>query len=104
MILAVGQEMQIYSSSDLKDWTLESKFGEGQGAHGGVWECPDLIELPIEGTELKKWVLICNLNPGGPFGGSATQYFVGTFDGKKFVNESPSKTKWWIGERIITPQ
>ena len=94
MILAVGQEMQIYSSSDLKDWTLESKFGEGQGAHGGVWECPDLIELPIEGTELKKWVLICNLNPGGPFGGSATQYFVGTFDGKKFVNESPSKTKW----------
>ena len=70
------------------------KFGEGQGAHGGVWECPDLIELPIEGTELKKWVLICNLNPGGPFGGSATQYFVGTFDGKKFVNESPSKTKW----------
>ena len=52
MILAVGQEMQIYSSSDLKDWTLESKFGEGQGAHGGVWECPDLIELPIEGTEV----------------------------------------------------
>lgn len=57
MILAVGQEMQIYSSSDLKDWTLESKFGEGQGAHGGVWECPDLIELPIEGTELKNGCL-----------------------------------------------
>ena len=64
---------------DLKSWTLESKFGEGQGAHGGVWECPDLLELPVEGTELKKWVLVCNLNPGGPFGGSATQYFVGTF-------------------------
>lgn len=94
MILAVGQEMQIYSSPNLKDWTYESCFGEGQGAHGGVWECPDLIELPIENTELKKWVLICNLNPGGPFGGSATQYFVGDFDGKTFVNDSPKKTKW----------
>ena len=57
-------------------------------------ECPDLFELPVEGTELKKWVLVCNINPGGPFGGSATQYFVGTFDGKKFVNESPAATKW----------
>ena len=94
MILAVGQEMQIYSSANLKDWSYESSFGEGQGAHGGVWECPDLIELPIEGTELKKWILICNINPGGPFGGSATQYFVGTFDGKRFVNESPEATKW----------
>ncbi|WP_300701867.1 GH32 C-terminal domain-containing protein [Bacteroides sp.] len=94
MILAVGQEMQIYSSPNLKDWAYESSFGEGQGAHGGVWECPDLIEVPIENTELKKWVLICNLNPGGPFGGSATQYFVGNFDGKTFVNDSPKTTKW----------
>lgn len=94
MLLAVGQEMQIFSSSNLKDWTFESSFGEGQGAHGGVWECPDLFELPVDGTNEKKWVLLCNLNPGGPFGGSATQYFVGTFNGKEFVNESPSKTKW----------
>lgn len=94
MILAVGQEMQFYSSPNLKEWTYESSFGKGQGAHGGVWECPDLLELPIEGTELMKWVLVCNINPGGPFGGSATQYFVGTFDGKKFVNESPEITKW----------
>jgi len=94
MILAAGQEMRIYSSSDLKEWAMESRFGDGQGAHGGVWECPDLIELPIEGTELKKWVLICNINPGGPFGGSATQYFVGNFDGKKFINESPNVNKW----------
>ena len=94
MLLAVGQEMQIFSSSNLKDWAFESSFGEGQGAHGGVWECPDLFELPVDGTNEKKWVLLCNLNPGGPFGGSATQYFVGTFNGKEFVNESPSKTKW----------
>ena len=94
MLLAVGREMQIFSSSNLKDWAFESSFGEGQGAHGGVWECPDLFELPVDGTNEKKWVLLCNLNPGGPFGGSATQYFVGTFNGKEFVNESPSKTKW----------
>lgn len=94
MILAVGQEMQFYSSSNLKEWTLESSFGEGHGAHGGVWECPDLMEMTIEGTNEKKWVLLCNINPGGPFGGSATQYFTGTFDGKKFTNESPATTKW----------
>ena len=94
MILAVGQEMQLYSSANLKEWTYESSFGEGQGAHGGVWECPDLIQLPVKGTEQKKWALICNLNPGGPFGGSATQYFVGDFDGHRFVNDSPALTKW----------
>lgn len=94
MILAVGQEMQIYSSPNLKEWAYESSFGEGHGVHAGVWECPDLFELPVRGTELKKWVLLCNINPGGPFGGSATQYFVGTFDGKTFTNESPNLTKW----------
>lgn len=94
MILAVGQEMQIFSSKNLKEWKKESSFGAKQGAHGGVWECPDLVQLPVEGSKEKKWVLICNLNPGGPFGGSAAQYFVGTFDGKKFTNESPTQTKW----------
>lgn len=94
MILAVGQEMQIFSSKNLKEWKKESSFGTKQGAHGGVWECPDLVQLPVEGSKEKKWVLICNLNPGGPFGGSAAQYFVGTFDGKKFTNESPTRTKW----------
>lgn len=94
MILAVGQHMEIYSSVNLKEWKKESEFGAMQGAHGGVWECPDLVEIPVKGTREKKWVLICNLNPGGPFGGSAAQYFVGSFDGKKFVNESPTQTKW----------
>ena len=89
LILAAGQEMRIYASKDLKDWTYESSFGQGYGNHGGVWECPDLFK--IDG----KWVLICNINPGGPFGGSATQYFIGDFDGKKFTCESmPKVTKW----------
>ena len=96
LILAAGQEMRIYSSKDLKDWKYESSFGKEYGNHGGVWECPDLFELRNgENEKMRKWVLICNINPGGPFGGSATQYFVGQFDGHKFTCESkPEVTKW----------
>ncbi len=89
MILAVGQEMQLYSSADLKEWKYESSFGQEYGNHSGVWECPDLFKIG------EKWVLLCNINPGGPFGGSATQYFVGQFDGHRFTCESmPKVTKW----------
>ena len=95
LILAVGQEMHIYSSQNLTEWTYESAFGKEYGNHGGVWECPDLFEIKDETSNIKKWVLICNINPGGPFGGSATQYFVGQFDGHKFTCESmPKVTKW----------
>jgi len=107
LILAAGQEMRIYSSKNLKEWKYESSFGKEYGNHSGVWECPDLF--PIEHSTLniehsaarsnngqsKKWVLLCNINPGGPFGGSATQYFVGQFDGHRFTCESmPKVTKW----------
>ena len=89
LILAVGQEMHIYSSKDLKQWKFESTFGKEYGGHGGVWECRDLFKID------DKWVLLCNINPGGPFGGSATQYFIGQFDGHKFTCESmPKVTKW----------
>ena len=95
LILAAGQEMRIYSSKDLKDWKYESSFGKEYGNHGGVWECPDLFEMRNEKLGMRNWVLICNINPGGPFGGSATQYFVGQFDGHKFTCESmPKVTKW----------
>ena len=89
LILAAGQEMRIYSSKNLKEWKYESSFGKEYGNHSGVWECPDLFKIS------EKWVLLCNINPGGPFGGSATQYFVGQFDGHKFTCESmPKVTKW----------
>ncbi len=95
---ALDREMLIFSSHDLKTWTLQSAFGKGLGAQDGVWECPDLMRLPVEGTGEHKWVLICNLNPGGPFGGSATQYFVGDFDGKTFTADTDAEgrvpTKW----------
>ena len=95
MIMAEGQHMDIYSSADLKEWKLESQFGAEYGNHGGVWECPDLMKMKVRGTDQYKWMLLCNNNPGGPFGGPATQYFAGQFDGHKFTCESaPEVTKW----------
>ena len=95
---ALEHEMLIFTSPDLKQWTLQSAFGKGLGAQDGVWECPDLFELPVANTNVKKWVLVCNINPGGPFGGSATQYFVGDFDGKTFKVDVDAEgnvpTKW----------
>ena len=89
VVLAVGQEVQFYSSTNLKEWKYESSFGRQYGNHDGVWECPDMLCFG------DKWVLLLNINPGGPFGGSATQYFVGTFDGRSFTCEdTPSETKW----------
>ena len=93
MALATGSKISFYSSPDLKNWTFESNFGVGFGAHGGVWECPDLFQMPVEGTNFKKWVLLVSINPGGPNGGSATQYFVGNFDGKTFTADS-NVTSW----------
>ncbi len=85
MVLACQQEMRFYQSDDLKQWHFVSSFGLGYGCHGGVWECPDLLQMDDNGQT--KWVLICNINPGGPFGGSATQYFVGDWNGKEFKCE-----------------
>jgi fructan beta-fructosidase len=82
MTLATKDRISFFSSKDLKNWTKESEFGEKFGAHGGVWECPDLFPLEYNGQ--KHWILLINVNPGGPNSGSATQYFVGQFDGHSF--------------------
>ena len=83
MTLATLDHITFYSSPNLKDWTKESTLGKEFGAHGGVWECPDLFPLEYKGEQV--WILVVNINPGGPNGGSATQYFTGQFDGKKFT-------------------
>jgi fructan beta-fructosidase len=91
MTLATKDRITFYSSPDLKNWKKESEFGSNEGAHGGVWECPDLFELDDKGK--KNWVLVVNINPGGPNKGSATQYFLGNFDGNKFIPYG-TNTKW----------
>lgn len=85
MSLAQDDHIGFYSSANLIDWTLESTFGKEWGVHAGVWECPDLIKMQVEGTDTFKYVLLVSINPGGPNGGSATQYFVGDFDGTTFT-------------------
>jgi fructan beta-fructosidase len=91
MTLATKNRVTFYSSKNLKDWKRESDFGENIGAHGGVWECPDLFPLDDNGKNV--WVLIANINPGGPNLGSGTQYFLGSFDGNKFTTNQ-TETKW----------
>jgi len=114
MVLAAGDRVHFYASPNLKDWTFLSEFGADCGAHGGVWECPDLFSLPVKNEfwedglddddcvpctpPQKKWVLLVSINPGGPNDGSATQYFVGDFDGTTFtLDESqPCDEARWV--------
>jgi len=92
MTIVAHDHVSFYSSSNLIDWTFESNFGKGYGAHGGVWECPDLFLMTTEDNE-KKWILICSIISKAPNGGSGTQYFVGEFDGHQFYCET-SGIKW----------
>ena len=89
--IAAQDQISFYASSDLKNWKKLSDFGKTIGSHDGVWECPDLFPIQYEGKTV--WVLIVNINPGGPNGGSASQYFVGNFDGKEFKCDY-KQTKW----------
>ncbi|OOG74812.1 glycosyl hydrolase family 32 [Algoriphagus sp. A40] len=84
MTLAAQDRVQFFSSPDLKNWQLKSEFGAGIGAHGGVWECPDLIPLQSPNGD-QKWILLVSINPGGPQKGSATQYFIGNFENGTFT-------------------
>jgi len=85
MSLAAQDRIHFYASNDLKQWEFLSDFGAQLGAHGGVWECPDLFPVKVQGSGEEKWVLLVSINPGGPNGGAATQYFVGDFDGTTFT-------------------
>ena len=82
MSLAVADHVEFYSAPNLINWRKESEIGKNLFAHGGVWECPDLLHFNVNGKTI--WVLLVSMNPGGPNGGSATQYIVGDFDGHTF--------------------
>ena len=98
MIFAAGDHVKIYSSPNLKDWRHESDFGKEMGAHGGVWECPDLFQMAVDGdTAEQKWVMLVSINPGAPNGGSGTQYFIGDFDGNTFtLTEGDGQEVYWL--------
>ncbi len=94
MLLVAGDHLQIWSSENLLQWEKVSEFGKEQGAHGGVWECPDMFKLVVEETKEAKWVLLISINPGAPNGGSGTQYFIGDFNGETFTSDQ--KIPRWI--------
>lgn len=97
MVLAAGDRVKIYGSPDLQQWRHLSDFGPGQGAGDGVWECPDLFELPVENMPgVKRWVLQVDVFSGAANGGSGGQYFIGDFDGATFSNENNPATTLWL--------
>ncbi|MEF2964994.1 PfkB family carbohydrate kinase [Paenibacillus sp. M1] len=97
MVIVAGDHVRFYQSENLREWSLTSEFGKGVGSHDGVWECPDLFELPIDDTGRSKWVLIISIgdNPDCPEG-SRTQYFIGEFDGNTFMNDNPADHIMWL--------
>ena len=95
MIVSADKETRFYKSKNLKKWTYVSAFGKGMGQQPCQYECPDFFQLPVNGDKKKmKWVMTMNINPGCWFGGSATEYFVGDFDGKNFTCPDAHDVKW----------
>ncbi len=100
MVFAAQNHIKLWGSPNLINWTHLSDFGREWGSHGGVWECPDLFPIQVGNTGETKWVMLLSINPGGPNGGSATQYFVGDFDGKTFTLD-PSFAAQVSGEQAV---
>ncbi len=95
MIVSADKEMRLYKSKNLKNWIYVSAFGKNIGQQPCQYECPDFFQLPVNGDKKNmKWVMIMNINPGCIFGGSATEYFVGDFDGKNFICPDADDVKW----------
>lgn len=95
MTMAAGDEIRFYHSKNLKEWSFTGSFGKNQGSHGGVWECPDLFEMKTQTGE-SRWILLVSIGSGAANGGSGTQYFMGSFDGKNFYNEAPATQINWL--------
>jgi fructan beta-fructosidase len=93
-VLADERQVRFLNSTNLRQWTVAGAFGP-EGDSEGQWECPDLFELPIEGSQEKRWVLIISRNPGAPNGGTGVRYLVGNFDGSQFTPETAASTKLW---------
>ncbi|MBD0380219.1 glycoside hydrolase family 32 protein [Paenibacillus sedimenti] len=97
MVIAAGDHIRFYTSPNLKEWEYSGEFGADQGSHTGVWECPDLFPLPVDGmASTQKWVLIVSIGDDAKYAeGSRTQYFIGHFDGYTFVaGETPAPIRW----------
>ncbi|WP_010677740.1 glycoside hydrolase family 32 protein [Bacillus timonensis] len=93
MVVSTNQSVSFFNSDNLIDWKFQSQFGENEGLHAAVWECPDLFQLPVDGDKNnKKWVLQVSIGDNDETNGSTAQYFIGEFDGTQFVNDNPPET------------
>ena len=96
MLVAAMNKILFYTSPDLKTWTPSGEFGPGYGSTYGVWECPELQELPLDGGPQTRWMLSVGVGSGAPANGSGVQYFIGDFDGQKFTTPAPPATVLWV--------
>ena len=86
VVLSTENNAAIYTSPDLRSWTLASTITT-DGAPGHLWECPLLIELPVEGTNDTRWLFKVDVLSGAP--GSGALYRTGRFDGVRFIADGP---------------
>lgn len=92
MVVAGGDHLRFHTSTDLVHWTFTSAFGYGDWVRGGVWECPDFFELPVEGQPgVKRWVLWWSTGAVRPTNGSSAQYVTGTWNGAAFAPDTGSE-------------
>ena len=96
VMLPREHKAQFYASTDLKKWTHLSDYGPA-GVNGNEWECPDFYELPVDGNAKNtRWVLKVGISREHIAGGSGEQYFIGKFDGTKFINDNPASKVMWL--------
>jgi len=91
LVMAEDRAVRLYRSPNLIDWRLTAEVG-GFGFTEGVWECPDIVRVPIEGSDETAWVLLLSVQAGGPVGGSGMQYAVVDYDGETF--EPQDEARW----------
>ena len=72
------QWITFHTSTDMRKWEFASRIE-------GYYECPDLFEAKIEGTDEKRWVLY----------GADGMYTTGQFDGKTFTPDGPKQQLWY---------
>ncbi len=87
VLLPTEKKALFFNSINLRQWTKTGEF-TSPDSPATIWECPDLVEVPVDNAVERKWVLLLSMGSNAPAGGSGMQYFVGRFDGKTFVSES----------------
>ncbi|MGP7816628.1 GH32 C-terminal domain-containing protein [Niallia sp. 01092] len=95
MPLAAKDQIMFYTSPNLKDWEFASEFKPQNATDQTLFECPEIFPLPVDGNKNnQKWVLATSLGDGAIAGGSGMEYYIGSFDGKKFTPDTPDA--YWL--------